>query len=163
MCRSGLVLSDCLFLKSEVFGRRREVWTDSRARFDGALLWQVPVPEHGPVLKARPYGAAPYASALRLQEDPHTNIPFFCCCFLVGGWIYDLFPVCPLMFFVDWLVSTLISMSHYPLEYSGGMFPLAAIPIIIIYHMVHDFQVSGSTSAFLSFFFLSCHCHMWGL
>lgn len=71
------------FLKSEVFGRRRGVWTDSRARFDGALLWQVPVPEHGPVLKARPYRAAPYASALRLQEDLPTNIPFF---FVVYWW-----------------------------------------------------------------------------
>lgn len=28
------------------------------------------------------------------------------------------------------------------------MFPVAAIPIIIIYNMVHDFQVSGSASAF---------------
>lgn len=86
------------------------------------------------------------------RKTPAKTSLFFCL-FLVGGWVYDLFPVCSLMFFVDWLVSTLISMSHYPLEYSGGMFPLAAIPIIIIYHMVHDFQVSGSTSAFLSFFF----------
>lgn len=39
-------------------------------------------------------------------------------------------------------------MSHYLLEYSGEMFPVAAIPIVIIYNMVHDFQVSGSASAF---------------
>lgn len=52
-------------------------------------------------------------------------------CFLVeGGVVSDLFSVFPLMFFVDWLHSTLISMSHYPLEYSGECFQLLPFQLL---------------------------------
>ena len=96
------------------------------------------------------------------QEDtsppppPHTHthtlhLMFFLVVCFLGT--FPSPPSCvPLSRFFDWLDSTLISMSHYLLEYSGGMLPVAAIPIIIIPNMVHDFQVSGSASAF---FFLS--------
>lgn len=109
-------------------------------------------PEHAPVLTARPYRVAPLCLSAASPGRPRTNITLFCC-FLVGGWVSDLFSVFSLMFLLIGLFPHSLALLS-----SGifrGMFPVAAISIIIIYHMVHDFQVSGSTSAFFFFFKLS--------
>lgn len=81
---------------------------DSRARFVGALLYvwvlcqvqRIPTPmqpEHAPVLTARPYRVAPLCLSAASPGRPRTNITLFCC-FLVGGWVSDLFSVFSLMF-----------------------------------------------------------------